>query len=170
MALPTNLHYKALCRVLRYIKGSPGQGLYYPNSSILQLKAFSDADWAACMDSRRSTTGCCVFLGDSLVSWKAKKHNTMAKSSSEAEYRALAFTSCEIQWLTYLLENFKVHFIQPALLYCDNDSARYIDANSIFHERTKHIDIDCHVVRERLHSKLFHLLPISTLEQVADKS
>ncbi|XP_019425126.1 PREDICTED: uncharacterized protein LOC109334007 [Lupinus angustifolius] len=73
MAQPTNLHYKALYRVLRYIKRSPGQGLYYPNSSVIKLKAFSDSDWVACIDSRKSITSCCVFLGDSLVSWKAKK-------------------------------------------------------------------------------------------------
>jgi len=76
--------------------------------------------------------------------------------------------TCEIQWLTYLLQDFKVPYEQPSLLYCDNDSTRYIAANPVFHKRTKHIEIDCHVVREKLKKGLIHLLPISTIEQLAD--
>jgi len=80
--------------------------------------------------------------------------------------------TCEIQWLVYLLQDLKVPFEQPSLLYCDNDSARYIAANLVFHERTKHIEIDCHIVREnivreKLKKGLIHLLPISTTEQLA---
>ncbi|XP_019465367.1 PREDICTED: uncharacterized protein LOC109363563 [Lupinus angustifolius] len=103
MACPTDMHHKALCRVLRYIKGNSGQGLVYPTTSPMQLKVFSDSNWAACFDSRKSISGCCAFLGDSLVSWKSKKQNNVARFSSEAEYHALASTACEIQWLTYLL-------------------------------------------------------------------
>ncbi|XP_019430596.1 PREDICTED: uncharacterized protein LOC109337950 [Lupinus angustifolius] len=84
MAQPTITHQQALPRVLRYIKGSPGQGLFYSPTSALQLKAFSDSDWAACIDSCKSITGSCVFLGDSLVSWKSKKQTTVARSSSKA--------------------------------------------------------------------------------------
>ena len=92
-------------------------------------------------------TGFSVYLGNSLISWKSKKQGTVSKSSCEVEYRAMVATvTCEIQWLTYLLQDFKVPFEQPSLLYCDNDSTRYIAANSVFHERTKHIEIDCHVV------------------------
>ena len=80
----------------------------------------------------------------------------------------MATVTCEIQWLTYLLQDFKVPFEQPSLLYCDNDSARYIAANSVFHKRRKHVEIDCHVVREKLKKGLIHLLPISTIEQLAD--
>ena len=74
--------------------------------------------------------------------------------------------TCEIQWLTYLLQDFKVPYEQPSLLYCDNDSARYIAANPVFHEHTKHIEIDCHVILEKLKKGLIHLLPISTTEQL----
>ena len=86
----------------------------------------------------------------------------------EAKYRAMTTITCEIQWLTFLLQDFKVPFEQPSLLYCDNDSARYIATNPVFHECTKHIDIDCHVVREKLKKGLINLLPISTAEQVTD--
>ncbi|XP_019414418.1 PREDICTED: uncharacterized protein LOC109326182 [Lupinus angustifolius] len=117
---------------------------------------------------RHSISGYCVFLGHSLVSCRSKEQNTVARSSSEAKYRALVATECELQWLTYLLDSFPISFIKPSLLYCDNNLARYIAVNSMFHERTKHIDIDCHVVRERLQARLFHLLPISTFEQFVD--
>jgi len=82
------------------------------------------------------------------------------------EYRAMTIVTCEIQWLVYLLQDLKVPFEQPSLLYCDNDSARYIATNPVFHERTKHIEIDYHIVRENLKKGLIHLLPISTTEQL----
>nr|KYP54918.1 Retrovirus-related Pol polyprotein from transposon TNT 1-94 [Cajanus cajan] len=73
MAAPTTAHLKAFHRILRYIKGKPGQGLFYPASFPLQLKAFSDSDWAACIDTRKSISGYCIFLGNSLISWRSKK-------------------------------------------------------------------------------------------------
>nr|ABE88099.1 conserved hypothetical protein [Medicago truncatula] len=89
-------------------------------------------------------------------------------SSSEAEYRALASATCELQRLTYLLRDLKVNCIKPPVLYCDNQSAIYIAANPVFHECTKHLEIDCHIVREKLQAGLFKLLPISSKDQVAD--
>jgi hypothetical protein len=113
-------------------------------------------------------TGYCVFLGTSLISWKSKKQSTVSRSSSEAEYRALASLSCELQWLHYLFKDLGIMFDAPAMVYCDNKSAIYLAHNPSFHERTKHIEIDCHVVRERIRSGLIHLLPVPSSAQLAD--
>jgi len=109
-----------------------------------------------------------VYIGNSLISWKSKKQGTISKSSCEAEYKAMTTVTCEIQWLVYLLQDLKVHFEQPSLSYCDNDSTRYVAANLVFNEHTKHIEIDCHFVREKLKKGLVHLLLISTTDQLAD--
>ena len=159
---------QAASRILWYIKGSLGAEIFLPTDSNIHLKGFNDSNWAGCLDTRISPIGYAIYIGNSLISWKSKKQATVSRSSSEAEYRALASATCELQWLTFLLEEFKVHFQQPATLYCDNKSALHIAANPIFHERTKHIEIDCHIVQEKVMTRLVKLLPISSANQLAD--
>jgi len=149
---PTIHHFKASQRIICYIKKAPAQGLYFPSNSEIQLKGFAYSDWASCKHTRRSTTGLCVSLGSSLISWKSKKQTTKSRSSSEAEYRALAVATCEMQWLSYILNDLNVNVTKMAVLYCDNQATRHIALNPIFHERTKHIELDCHVVREKIQS------------------
>ena len=105
LSAPRQPHMLAAQRVLQYIKGTPSQGIYFLADSDFQLKAFCDADWVGCSDTRKSLTGYCVFLGNSLISWRSKKQTTVSRSSVEAEYRAMASTCCEITWLFYLLED-----------------------------------------------------------------
>ncbi|KAK2354629.1 putative mitochondrial protein [Trifolium repens] len=165
---PTDTHMLAALHVLKFLKNSPGQGLFFKANSTLLLQGYSDSDWGACLDTRRSTTGFCYFLGSSLISWKSKKQNVISRSSSEAEYRALAQATCEGQWLLYLLKDFLITHDSPILLHCDNKSAMHIAANPVFHERTKHIEIDCHVVRDKVQANIIQLLPVSSKEQIAD--
>lgn len=147
LCAPTKTHCNAAWRVIWYLKGSPGKGLFFPKSSHMQLLGFTDADWAGCVDTRRSITGFCFFLGSSLVSWWTKKQNTVSRSSSEAEYRALSAATCEMQWLIYLLRDLRINNAKLHILYCDNQSALHIATNPVFHERTKHLQIDCHFVK-----------------------
>ena len=103
MQEPRKPHLEAVHRVLRYLKNAPGQGLLFPSHGKLQLTGFCDVDWGGCLNTRRSVTGYCVFLGNSLISWKSKKQVTVSRSSTESEYRSMALTICELTWLRYLL-------------------------------------------------------------------
>ena len=168
ISAPREPHLRAVHHLLRYIKSQPGLGLLYPSSSAMQLKAFSDADWATCSDSRRSVTGFCVFLGDSLISWKSKKQTTVSKSSAESEYRAIAAATSELLWLQQLLVDFGITQTSKAVLFCDNRAAIHIASHPAFHERTKHIEVDCHFVRHHLQRGVLKLLPVRSRQQIAD--
>uniref|UniRef100_A0A2N9GDP6 CCHC-type domain-containing protein n=1 Tax=Fagus sylvatica TaxID=28930 RepID=A0A2N9GDP6_FAGSY len=122
MSKPTDIYLTAAYRVLRYIKGTSGQGLFFPSHLDLQLKAFSDSDWAGCPDTRRSIT----------------------------EYRAMASVVCELMWLLSLLTELQAPHPKEALLFCDSQAALHIAANPVYHERTKHIELDCHLIREKI--------------------
>ncbi|KAK6147652.1 hypothetical protein DH2020_018564 [Rehmannia glutinosa] len=168
MSQPTDYHLSSAHRVLRYVKANPGKGIFYPSASSLQLKAYSDADWAKCTDTRRSISGYAIYLGEALISWKAKKQPTISRSSIEAEYRAIALTTCELQWISYLFQDVNLTQSQPAAIYTDSRSAYCISQNPCHHERTKHIQIDCHFVREKIQQGLIKVLHIPSSQQVAD--
>jgi len=132
------------------------------------VSAFSDADWAGCVDDRRSTCGFAVFLGDNLVSWSARKQATVSRSSTEAEYKAIANATSEIMWIQTLLQELGVPSPRAARLWCDNLGAKYLSANHVFHARTKHIEVDYHFVRERVSRKLLEIEHIASGDQIAD--
>ena len=125
-------------------------GLKIRRSKSMMVSAISDADWAGCVDDRRSTGGFAIFLGDNLVSWTARKQATVSRSSTEAEYKALANATAEVMWVQKLLTELRIDHPLAARLWCDNLGAKYLSANLVFHARTKHIEIDFHFVRERV--------------------
>ncbi|KAL2232264.1 UNVERIFIED_CONTAM: Retrovirus-related Pol polyprotein from transposon RE1 [Sesamum indicum] len=165
---PCQAHLDAALHLVRYLAGCPDLGLFFPASVSSTLTAYCDADWGSCLDTRRSLSGYCIFLGDAIISWKTKKQSTVSRSTAEAEYRSLGATVCELQWLSYLLKDFHVSVATPIPLYCDNQAALHIVANPVFHERTKHLEIDCHLVRDKFKSGFVLPSHISGKQQLAD--
>ena len=165
---PREPHFTALKRILRYIKGTIRHGLQITKSSTTDLIAYSDADWAGCPDTRRSTSGYCVFLGDSLISWSSKPQNTVSRSSAEAEYRGVANAVAETVWLRNLFFDLGCPLSKATLVYCDNISAVYLSSNPVHHQRKKHIEIDIHFVRERVALGHIRVLRVPTHLQYAD--
>ena len=153
---------------MKYLKKTPGQGFFLSAQFDLKLKCYCDADWAACIDTRRSIPSFCIFLGESLISWKSKKQQVVSRSSAESEYRAMACVASEIVWLVALLDTFGYTHKGPASLYCDSKAALYIAANPVFHERTKHIEIDCHFIREKIEDGLIKTFHVPTRHQLVD--
>jgi hypothetical protein len=164
---PTSAHWTTLKRVLWYLKGSVDHGLFYSRGS-LSLQAYCDSDWAGDPDDWRSTTGFGVFLGPCLVSWCAKKQSVVSKSSTEAEYRAMAMVTAELYWLRMVLKDMQISITAPPLLRCDNLGAIALASNPVYHARTKHIEVDYHFIREKVLNKDISLSFISTCDQPAD--
>jgi histone deacetylase 1/2 len=165
---PTEVHWTAVKRILRYLKHTSALGLHIQKSSSLLLSGFSDADWAGCPDDRRSTGGHAVFLGGNLVAWSSRKQPTVSRSSTEAEYKSVANATAEIMWIQGLLRELGVFLSRAPCLWCDNLGATYLSVNPIFHARTKHIEVDYHFVRERVAQKTLDIRFISTHDQLAD--
>ncbi|PKU77375.1 putative mitochondrial protein [Dendrobium catenatum] len=163
---PLLLHFQLLKRVLRYLKGTLEHGLFLPKTN-LHLTAYSDFDWAGDQLDRKSTTGYCLFLGSALLTWSVKKQTTVARSTTEAEYRSMAAAATDIIWTRHLCEDFLIS-LPPTELFCDNVSAMSIACNPIFHARTKHIEIDHHFIRDSIQAKHISVQHISTLDQPTD--
>jgi histone deacetylase 1/2 len=165
---PSTAHWSAVKRILRYVQGTISLGLCFNKSSCMVVSAFTDADWAGCTHDRTSTGGFAMFLGPNLVSWSARKQSTVSRSSTEAEYKALANATVEVMWVEKLLTELQIPHSKVARLWCDNIGATYLSQNPVFHARTKHIEIDFHFVRERVVQKLLDIRFISSNDQVAD--
>ncbi|KAI5352788.1 hypothetical protein L3X38_005680 [Prunus dulcis] len=169
MSIPRTSHLATAKRILPYLKGTLQLGLVFRSSSSpLALHAYSDADWAGCPDTTRSTSSYCIFLGLNLISWSAKKQPTVSRSSAESEYRSLAGVSAETVCISNLLHELHVPVSRPITLYCDNLSATYMASNPVFHARTKHIELDYHFVRELVLSGSHRVQFVPSIDQTAD--
>ena len=146
MHAPCHPHYVAIYRILHYLKGAPSRGLLYKPCASLFVTDFSDADWAGCHSDRRSTSGYCTFVGGNLVTWRSKKQNVVPRSSAEAEYCVMAHTASEMLWVRSLLRDLGIDVSTPMQMFCNNQATIFIANNPVFHERTKHIEVDCHFI------------------------
>ncbi|KAK9062643.1 hypothetical protein SSX86_019831 [Deinandra increscens subsp. villosa] len=179
MHSPTEHHWSAVKRILRYLLGTSHLGLLirqnsgstlhaFADTSWNHLAAFSDADWAGCPVDRRSTGGFAIYLGCNLVSWMARKQKTVSRSSTESEYKAIGDAVVEILWLESLMRELGFVSDSPPVLWCDNLGATYLSSNPVFHARTKHVEIDYHFVREKVAQGGLRVRFIHTGDQVAD--
>nr|XP_020162313.1 uncharacterized mitochondrial protein AtMg00810-like [Aegilops tauschii subsp. strangulata] len=160
MHAPRDVHWAAIKRILRYICGTMDLGVTLHASADTALTAYSDADWAGCPDTRCSTSGYCVYLGPSLISWSSKRQPTVSRSSAKSEYRAVANAVAECSWLRQLLQELSCPVDRATVVYCDNVSAVYLSANLVHHRQAKHIELDIHFVREQValgHIRVLHV-------------
>ena len=168
MEAPTMEHMAAVKRVLRYVAGTLHFGYHYTRKKQAQLVGYSDSDLAGDVDTRKSTTGVFFFLGNNLITWQSQKQRVVALSSCEAEYIAAATGACQATWLARLLAELKGEKASTTTLKIDNQSAIALSKNPVFHDRSKHIDVRYHYIRECVEEDRVRLESIGTTEQLAD--
>ena len=132
------------------------------------LWGFSDANWGGDLDDRKSTTAYIIFLGDNPISWRTRKQKVVARSSTEAEYRALATTASDIAWIKSLLDELGLKLREPPLLLCDNVGATQLSLNHVIHSRMKHIAIDLYFVHDFVQRGHLRVAHVHTDDQLAD--
>ena len=165
---PKQSHSLVVKRILRYLKRTPDFGLWYPKSSTLTMTTYTNANWVASVDDRKSTSGNAFFLGDCLASWLNKKQTSVSLSIAKVECIAAADCCTQILWMKEDPNDVTVGTNQPITIYCDNPSANNLRKNLVMHSKTKHIPIKYHFLREQVVEKNIILEYINTKEQIAD--
>ncbi|KAK6147459.1 hypothetical protein DH2020_018371 [Rehmannia glutinosa] len=164
---PKESHMSAVKRIFRYLKDTIQYGLFYPKNENFSLKGYSDSDYAGNIDDRKSTSGSCQFLGDCLVSWFSKKQNCVSLSTAEAEYISAAFCCTQLLWMKQILADYKCSF-ESVPIFCDNISAINIAQNPVHHNRTKHIEIRHHFLRDCVSKRKIEISFVPSQDQLAD--
>jgi hypothetical protein len=165
---PRKPHMDAVERILRYLKSTPGKGILFSNHGNLKIEGYTDADWAGSANDRRSTSGYFTFVGGNLVTWRSKKQPVVARSSAEAEFRGMALGVCELLWVRNVLSDLGFEPKETMNLYCDNTSAIAIAHNPVQHDRTKHVEIDRHFIKEKLEAGIISFPFVRSEWQLAD--
>jgi len=169
MEAPTEEHEAAVKRIIRYIAGTLHLGCRYGREEgATSLVGYSDSDLGGDVDSRKSTSGSLFFLGGSPVTWQSQKQSVVAISSCESEYVAAAIATCQGIWLARLLAEFGSSDAEPFALKVDNQSAIALAKNPVFHDRSKHIELKYHFIREAVETKKLELEFVPTEFQLAD--
>jgi len=170
MEEPTTEHLAAVKRILRYVAGTLDYGCRYTRKKQkeAELIGFSDSDLAGDLDTRKSTTGVIFFLGDNIITWQSQKQKVVALSSCEAEYIAGTTAACQGVWLARLLGELKGKQEGASTIFIDNQSAIALSKNPVFHDRSKHIDVRFHFIRECVEEGRVSVAPVGTAEQLAD--
>jgi hypothetical protein len=168
MHAPHDVHWSFIKRILRYDCGTTSHDILLRAPKSTALTAYTNADWAGCPDTGRPTSGFCVFLGDTLVSWSSKRQVVVSRSSAEAEYRGVANAPAECCWLRNLLSELQEAVHKASIIFCDNMSAVYLSDNPVHHKRTKHFELDIHFVREHTALGQLRVLHVPNHLQFAD--
>jgi hypothetical protein len=165
---PRRVHLVAAKHVMRYLKGTIDYDLSYDGDHDFTLSGYIDADWAGSVSDRKSTSGCCFSLGSAMISWQSRKQSSIALGTAEAEYIVACSASCEAIWLRKLLTDLFDLEMRATLILCDNQSYIKMTENHVFHDRSKHIEIRYHYIRDMVQRGALKLQYISTDDQVAD--
>ena len=158
----------AVYQILKYLKNAPGRGFLFSKNSELEVVGYTNADWAGDQTNRRSALGYFTFVGGNLVTWRSKKQKVVARSSAEAEYRGMAHGVCELLWIRNVLKDLRIKYREPMDLHCDNKAAIEIAHNPVQHDRTKHVEVDRHFIKENLDRKIIKFPFVQSEDQLAD--
>jgi hypothetical protein len=168
MVDPRRVHWIAAKHVLRYLRGTVEYGLLYECSGGVRLAGFTNVDWVGCAEDRKSTLGCCFSIGSGIISWFNRKQRLVALSFAEVEYMAASLEACEALWLRKLLLGLFGEELHATVIHCDNQSCIRLSENPVFHDRSKHIDIRYHFIRDCVQRGAMRLDYIQTDEQMVD--
>ncbi|KAJ0726306.1 putative RNA-directed DNA polymerase [Helianthus annuus] len=168
MHQPQIAHMEAVCRIMRYLKGTIGHGVLFKSNGHLKIQGYTDADWAGDKRGRRSTSGYFTLVGGNLVTWRSKKQKVVALSRAEAEFRGIARGLTEILWIRKLLTEVAFPPTEPTRIMCDNKAAIQISENPVQYNRTKHVEVDIHFIKEKLESGMLELPFVRSEDQLAD--
>ena len=170
MHSPQEEHWEAVLRIVKYLKGTTEHGLMFEKHGHLEIHGFTDADWAGNPNDRRSTAGYFTFVGGNLVTWRSKKQKVVALSSAEAEaeFRGIKSGLTEVLWLRRLMTELDLQSTLPCRLFCDNKATISISENPVQHDRTKHVEVDRHFIKENLEAKVVEMPYVKSEDQLTD--